>query len=203
MAHKTKREELLAAAKKRQRARKRAADKLKQAQLDIPRKIPGIPAWASALARRPEMVDISQLAFSQRVGEQGNIMALEYLLSQMPDHPAPPGTVVPEFLRDAIRDFEFPGSTGPPKKTRPERSPKQLVNDEIQSVALTEVNIKARKKDGSWKKGWNQKRVMREAQKKCTKERERLGLCKPKRKRKRKSSRARYDSRLGLTRRRR
>jgi len=112
----------------------------------------------------------------------------------------PPGTVIPDFLRDAIRDFQFPRSTGPPKR---KRTPKQKTNDKIQSVALTAVNKKARKKDGAFKKGWNQKRVMKEAQKRCTKERERLGLCKPKRKRKRQSKRNPYDSRLGLTRRRR
>jgi hypothetical protein len=112
----------------------------------------------------------------------------------------PPGTVVPEFLRQAIRDLQFPGQAPPPKR---KRTPKQKVNDEMQSTALTEVNFKARKKDGSFKKGWNQKRIMKEAQKKCTKERERLGLCKPKRKRKKSSSRNPYDSRLALTRRRR
>jgi len=112
-----------------------------------------------------------------------------------------PGTVVPEFLRQAIADLQFPGR--PPRKPRV-RSPKQKVNDKIQSVALTAVNKMARKKDGSWKKGWNQKRVMALAQKKCTKERERLGLCKRKSTRKgqrRKTARRAYDSRLHLTRR--
>jgi len=88
-----------------------------------------------------------------------------------------PGTVFPEFLRQAIADLQFPGR--PPRKPRV-RSPKQKVNDKIQSVALTAVNKIARKKDGSFKKGWSQKKVMRLAQKECTKERERLGLCKPK-----------------------
>jgi len=130
----------------------------------------------------------------------------------------PPATVVPKLLSDAIaavRDFEFPGQSRRPMKpiglTEEQvygripkvRSPKQLINDEIQSVALTGVNKKARKKDGSFKKGWNQKKVMRLAQRECTKERERLGLCKPKRKRKKTSSRNPYDSRLALTRRRR
>jgi len=95
-----------------------------------------------------------------------------------------PGTVIPEFLRQAIRDLEFPGRTPLPQRKPPRpRTPKQRKNDEIQSVALTEVNRMARKKDGSFKKGWDQRRVMMMAQKKCTKERERLGLCKRKRKR--------------------
>jgi len=102
-----------------------------------------------------------------------------------------PGTVIPEFLRDAIRDLQFPGQAPPKPRVR---SPKQKRNDKIQSVALTAVNIKARKKDGSWKKGWNQRRVMKEAQKRCTKERERLGLCKRKPKRRRKTRRHGYET---------
>jgi len=218
MTHKS-REELLAAAKKRQAQRKKDRDKVKELQKGLIPKIPGVPPWVTALARRPEMVDIASLAFSPRIPEA---LLIEYL--SQPSTPAPmemdrrialmqgdtaeflrlsgfeppSGTVVPEFIRQGIRDFEFPKSS---RKKR-ERSPKQMMNDEIQSVALTEVNKKARKKDGSFKKGWNQKKVMRLAQKECTKERERLGLCKRKTKRKRKSKRNPYDSRLGLTRRR-
>jgi len=109
-----------------------------------------------------------------------------------------PGTVIPQFLRQAIADLQFPGR--PPRKPRV-RSPKQKVNDKIQSVALTAVNKRARKKDGSFKKGWNQRRVMMLAQKECTKERERLGLCKRKPKKRKKNSRRAYDTRLHLTRR--
>jgi len=78
-----------------------------------------------------------------------------------------------------LKEMEFPSSGSPAatKKVRV-RSDKQLVNDQIQSIALKEINIKARKKDGTFKKGWTQKRVMRLAQRECTKERERLGLCK-------------------------
>jgi len=211
MTHKS-REELLAAAKKRRAQRKKARDKVKALQEGILPKIPGVPPWVAALARRPEMVDIASLAFSQRIPEA---LLIEYLSQPQSSAPItteqqiamitgdtaeflrlrgfepPSGTVVPESIRQGIRDFKFPKSS---RKKR-ERSPKQLVNDEIQSTALTEVNIKARKKDGSFKKGWNQKRVMKEAQKKCTKERERLGLCKRKSTRKgqrRKTARRAY-----------
>lgn len=92
----------------------------------------------------------------------------------------PPGTVIPEFLRQAIRELQFP-SQAPPKPRV--RTPKQKTNDKIQSTAFTEANKMARKKDGSFKKGWDQRRVAMMAQKKCTRERERLGLCKRKRKR--------------------
>jgi len=114
----------------------------------------------------------------------------------------PPGTVIPEFLRQAIQDFQFPGQTPPVPRIR---SPKQRANDEIQSIALTEVNKIARKIDGTFKKGWDQKRVMIAAQKKCTKEREKRGLCKPKRSTRkgqvRKTARRAYDSRLFFNRR--
>jgi len=115
-----------------------------------------------------------------------------------PERPSPsrrtfdPDNPITRFLQD----LEFPGQTPPPgtKKVRV-RSDKQLVNDQIQREALTSINIRARKKDGSFKKGWNQKRIMRLAQKECTRERERLGLCKRKSTRKgqrRKTARRAY-----------
>lgn len=91
-----------------------------------------------------------------------------------------------------------------PARTPRVRSDKQIVNDQIQSIALKSINKRARKKDGTFKKGWTQKKVMRLAQKECTRERERLGLCKRKSTRKgqvRKTARRAYDTRLAVTRR--
>ena len=52
----------------------------------------------------------------------------------------------------------------------------------IQSTAFRNANAKGRKKDGSFRAGYDQSRIARMAQKECTKERQRLGLCeKPKR----------------------
>jgi hypothetical protein len=52
----------------------------------------------------------------------------------------------------------------------------------IQSTAFRNANAKGRKKDGSFRSGYDQSRIARMAQKECTKERQRLGLCeKPKR----------------------
>jgi len=108
--------------------------------------------------------------------------------------PFDPDNPITRFLQD----LEFPGRSPrvrEPKKPRVRTDP-QLVNDQIQSVALTAVNKMARKKDGSFKKGWSQKKVMRLAQKECTKERERLGLCERKSTRKgqkRKTARRAYE----------
>ena len=103
-------------------------------------------------------------------------------------------TIMDHLLERAFRDLanveiplvpqqRMPEVAEVPVRTKRVRSDKQLINDQIQSNALKSINIKARKKDGSFKKGWNQKKVMRWAQRECTKERERLGLCERKRKR--------------------
>jgi len=47
----------------------------------------------------------------------------------------------------------------------------------IQSKAFRNANAKARKKDGSLRAGFDQSRIARMAQRECTKERQRLGLC--------------------------
>ena len=115
-------------------------------------------------------------------------------------------TIMDHLLERAFRDLanveiplvpqqRMPEVAEVPVRTKRVRSDKQLINDQIQSNALKSINIKARKKDGSFKKGWNQKKVMRWAQRECTKERERLGLCERKSTRKgqvRKTARRAY-----------
>jgi len=52
----------------------------------------------------------------------------------------------------------------------------------IQSTAFKNANARGRKKDGTFRSGYDQRRIALMAQKECTKERQRLGLCeKPKR----------------------
>jgi len=210
MAHEKARAKLLARAKKRQAKRAKAAEAAEINPLNLPtdkeiaEKIEEAAKWWLTTPGVPVGMSPQSPLWDPLFGSQTTSVVEGVPLTQTPW--VPPGTIVPEFIRQAIRDFQFPGSTGPPKKPKPERTPKQLMNDELQSVALSEVNLKARKKDGQFKKGWSQKRVMKEAQKRCTKERERLGLCKRKSTKKgqvRKTARRAYDSRLGLTRRRR
>ena len=57
----------------------------------------------------------------------------------------------------------------------------------IQSTAFRNANARGRKKDGTFRSGYDQRRIALLAQKECTKERQRLGLCeKPKRRSKKK-----------------
>ena len=60
---------------------------------------------------------------------------------------------------------------------------KMRMQRKIQSTAFKNANAKGRKVNGEFKKGFDQAKIARIAQKECTKERQRLGLCeKPKKK---------------------
>jgi len=185
MVHDAAKAKLLAAAKRRQAKRRKVAAARKDLLVsdeEIAKGIEEIAKFWLTTPGLPGSMSPKSPLWDPLFGSQTTSVVEGVPLTQTPW--VPPGTVVPESLRQAIRDFQFPGQSqrvvDRPKRIR---SPKQMMNDEIQSAALTEVNKIARKKDGSWKKGWNQQRVMRLAQKKCTRERERLGLCKRKRKR--------------------
>jgi hypothetical protein len=66
------------------------------------------------------------------------------------------------------------------------RTDNQLVNDQIMRNGMKDANTRARKKNGQLKKGMTQKKIAKMAQLYCTKERQRLGLCKkPMKRRKR------------------
>ena len=72
-------------------------------------------------------------------------------------------------------------------RSKPKRKPtkKQKQQRKIQSQAFKNANARARKKDGTLRKGYDQQRIALMAQRECTKERQRLGLCEmPKKKRK-------------------
>lgn len=58
------------------------------------------------------------------------------------------------------------------------RTDKQLINDQIMRNGMKDANTRARKKNGQLKKGMTQKKIAKMAQLYCTKERQRLGLCK-------------------------
>jgi hypothetical protein len=70
-----------------------------------------------------------------------------------------------------------------PAATKPRKvTAKMKKQRKIQSTAFRNANARGRKKDGTFRAGYDQSRIARMAQKECTKERQRLGLCeKPKR----------------------
>ena len=67
-------------------------------------------------------------------------------------------------------------------------TPKMKKQRKIQSKAFKNANAKGRLQNGSFRAGYDQQRIARMAQKECTKERIRLGLCEdPKKKKGRRS----------------
>ena len=87
----------------------------------------------------------------------------------------------PNVLMDASGAISQITPRPAPKKPRTVTK-KMKMQRKIQSNAFRNANEKGRKKDGSFRSGYDQSRIARMAQKECTKERQRLGLCeKPKR----------------------
>ncbi|AXH78834.1 MAG: hypothetical protein [Circular genetic element sp.] len=77
-----------------------------------------------------------------------------------------------------------------PAATKPRKVTKKMKQQrKIQSTAFKNANAKGRLQNGTFRAGFDQSRIARMAQKECTKERIRLGLCDdPKKKMKKKSS---------------
>ena len=62
--------------------------------------------------------------------------------------------------------------------TKPRKVTKKMRQQrKIQSTAFRNANAKARKKNGELRAGFDQRRIALMAQRECTKERQRLGLC--------------------------
>ena len=174
LAKKTK-AQLLKEARARQKAREKSLEKVKDIQASIPRKLPGVPTWATRAARSPTLAEVSQLAFTNRLLEEALIASLQQsqptVGSVAAEVAQEQSKIVNQDAVDLVRDLQ-PELSG--SRTR---SKKQMMNDSILSDSFKAVNKRARKRDGSFKKGWDQRRVASIAWKECTKERKRLGLC--------------------------
>lgn len=91
-----------------------------------------------------------------------------------------------EPLRESGGGFALPSKSNVKKAQKVTKKMKQ--QRKIQSNAFKAANAKGRLQNGKFRAGYDQSRIARMAQKECTKERIRLGLCDdPKKKSKRKS----------------
>ena len=97
----------------------------------------------------------------------------------------PPAAVAREIINnpDIMMDMNgnmsntrSPGIMNPVKKPR-KVTKKMRQQRKIQSKAFRNANAKARKKNGELRAGYDQRRIAQMAQRECTKERQRLGLC--------------------------
>lgn len=76
---------------------------------------------------------------------------------------------IPASANTLVRAQASPKPRKVTKKMRQQRK--------IQSKAFRNANAKARKKNGELRAGFDQRRIAQMAQRECTKERQRLGLC--------------------------
>ena len=82
----------------------------------------------------------------------------------------------PNVLMDTNGSISQITANSQPKKPR-KVTKKMRQQRKIQSTAFRNANAKARKKDGTLRAGFDQRRIAMMAQRECTKERQRLGLC--------------------------
>ena len=89
----------------------------------------------------------------------------------------------PNVLMDA--NGSISQITAKPVASAPRKVTKKMRQQrKIQSKAFRNANAKARKKNGELRAGFDQRRIAQMAQRECTKERQRLGLCEKPMKRK-------------------
>ena len=89
----------------------------------------------------------------------------------------------PNVLMDANGAIsQITPNTGSPGIMNTVKKPRKVTKKmrqqrKIQSTAFRNANAKARKKNGELRAGFDQRRIAQMAQRECTKERQRLGLC--------------------------
>ena len=203
-------QQLLAQAKKRQASRRKSSKKLKKIQEKVPEgEGSDLLSFAMNVAGDTRLTDAAQYAFTNRLLDEMVIRQLRNAPGPAQTRSTHPNPRIQKGLDEGRIAYDITGElqdadgiaeinrriAADARHEKRARSDKQLMNDSIQSNAFAAANKKARKKDGTFKKGWDQRRVAMMAQKECTKERERLGLCERKSTRKgqvRKTARRAY-----------
>lgn len=149
---------------------KRKADAKRKAVLKRTRKVTDRLPIKGPIGLGVDIAELASLVSQELVNQASDIASRDIQNIQLP------GVKTVRTILPKVDQIEM---------TLPKaRSDKQLINDEIMRRAMSNANSKARKKNGQLKKGMTQKRIAKMAQLECTKERQRLGLCKKPMKRK-------------------
>jgi hypothetical protein len=147
------------------RAKKESQRKQKQAVLKVKKVTERTP-----IKGPPGLgVDIADLAsrITQEIVNQASDIAFrDFQNVEIPS----PGKQLPKTI--------LPNVDQMPDKILRVRTDNQLINDQIMRDGMKDANTRGRKKNGDLKKGMTQKKIALMAQRYCTKERQRLGLCK-------------------------
>ena len=130
----------------------------------------------------------SKLGVVQEVTDQALIDAYFGTVQNVADVVLP-AAVAREVINNPNVLMDSNGSisqiTAKPAVAKPRKVTKKMRQQrKIQSTAFRNANAKARKKNGELRAGFDQRRIALMAQRECTKERQRLGLCEKPMKRK-------------------
>lgn len=150
---------------------KQKADAKRRAALKKTRKVTDRLPIKGPIGLGVDIAEFASLVSQELVNQAADIAFRDVQNVQLP---------VPKTAKTILPKVNQIENTVPKK-----RSDKQLINDEIMRTGMREANNKARKTNGQLKKGMTQKKIARMAQRYCTKERERLGLCERSMKKKR------------------
>ena len=176
----------------RKRTKQEALDRLKLLP-DFPKPVgvKGLPGPLKPIAVIPYIFDQGGKAIARLLIQADPLNRLDDSTTNIINNPQIVADEVGNVLEliEPLRDaggFALPSA--PAVKKAQKVTKKMKMQRKIQSKAFANANAKGRLQNGSFRAGYDQSRIARMAQKECTKERIRLGLCDDPKKMKRKSS---------------
>ena len=167
----------------RKRTKQEALDRLKLLP-DFPRPVgvKGLPGPLKPIAVIPYIFDQGGKAIARLLIQADPLNRLDDSTIDIINNPQIVADEVGNVL-ELIEPFDNSGIASMSTPSKPRKVTKKMkMQRKIQSTAFRNANARGRKKDGTFRSGYDQRRIALLAQKECTKERQRLGLCeKPKR----------------------
>jgi len=167
----------------RKRTKQEALDRLKLLP-DFPRPVgvKGLPGPLKPIAVIPYIFDQGGKAIARLLIQADPLNRLDDSTIDIINNPQIVADEVGNVL-ELIEPFDNSGIASMSTPSKPRKVTKKMkMQRKIQSTAFRNANARGRKKDGTFRSGYDQRRIALMAQKECTKERQRLGLCeKPKR----------------------
>ena len=148
---------------------KKESDKLRKKSVSKVRKVTDRLPIKGPIGLGVDIAEFASLVSQEIVNQAADIAFRDFQNVELPGKPVTriSKTILPKT--DQIAETVV-------KVKRP-RTEKQLINDQIMRTAMKNANTRARKQNGQLKKGMTQKKIARIAQRECTAERKRLGLC--------------------------
>lgn len=160
------------------KAKANAAKIRKRSTTNIPIPTKAVPPVLRPVLTGVQIADIVSRVSQELVNQAADIAFRDFQNTELPSL-RNARTILPKVdqIPTLLERTGFRGESNAADIPRV-RTDKQLINDEIMRQGMADANARARKKNGQLKKGMSQKKIAKMAQLYCTKERQRLGLCK-------------------------